>query len=129
MDNPLAELGVSDVTAARLEAFGNAPRPSSLESFHDSSPAGAVTLTIGQVQVLRGALRGTMLRFFQTAETAVAVSRMTGAPIHTLIDTDQLEREIINVLNLEDVLAPVWAEHEAKELGFSIPDAYPDGLL
>jgi len=129
MDNPLAELGVSDVTAARLEAFGNAPRPPSLESFHDSSPAGTVTLTIGQVQVLRGALRGTMMRFLETAQTAVAVSRMTGAPVYTLLDPEHLEREIVNVLDVEDVLAPVWADHEAKELGFSIPDAYPDGLL
>lgn len=129
MDNPLAELGVSDTTAARLEAFGNVPRPPDVEAFHDPSPAGTVTLTIGQVQVLRGALRGTMMRFLQTAETAVTVSRMTGAPACTLLDTEQLEREIVNVLDVEDVLAPVWAEHEARELGFAIPDAYPDDLI
>lgn len=116
--------GIERQHHARLDLFVSVPKPTDEEVFFDSTSAGSVTLTAGQVQTLRGALRGQMQKLLETAAMTVQLGDL--APLFGVHPRDW-NRDLCNLLDLEDTLAPVWASAKAADV--IVPDSVPDDLL
>jgi hypothetical protein len=119
----LTSAGVSQDTLPRLDLFASVARPDSIEGFFDPTPAAPVSLTVGQVQTLRGALRGQVANLVTMLQMQVEMGDL--AVLLGLIPQDlDAQRDLTAFLDLEDALSASYAGSTAVVVPDSLPDEW-----
>lgn len=125
MFEDVAELGVGPETLARLEVFALVEPPEDPDAY-DRTDEVTVTLTYGQLQMLRGALRSNAGSAIHLESTHKMLSDFTGQEyVPTCEHGNGLQKALEGILGLEDMLAEKVAEIEAESVDFIVPDEIP----
>lgn len=107
----LGMVGITDQNIDALDLFAAVPRPETEDVFYDDTVCEPVTLTAGQVAVIRGALRGNLQRMFDGIE----------AQVHGFWSYDgDWDQDVANLLSIENTLAEAWAACKSQD--FTVPD-------
>lgn len=128
----LADLGVDEQTASRLERFQDTPAPEGENVWTDPTPV-SLTLTAGQITKLRSCLRMTVAQAVHGYEHAYAAAVIMGADFAQAaresmegIDPESAPNVALpDYLDVEDVLSQAWAEAKGT-VDFNVPDTVPD---
>ena len=125
--------GIRPENFGRLDAFMSVTKPDQ-ERFQDGTATDAVTLTVGQATLLRGALRFQFANFLNAVALKAALAQhpddaedfLASAPeAREVLDRDY-NQEADRFLVLDDLLANLVAGVEADAVTFHVPDALPE---